>query len=105
MPAMSECSSGASFAHSGGGAFDGSQDADVAAAAADVVVERLGGLSPRRRRVSVEQCLGRDQDAGQAIAALAGLLIEKGLLQRVRPVGRAEALYRGDRLAGDRRQR
>ena len=40
--------------------------------------------SPRRRRVAVEQCLGRDQDAGQAIAALARLLVEKGLLQRVR---------------------
>ena len=78
----------------GGGAFDGAQDADVAAAAADVVVERVGDLVPRRRRVMVEQRLGRDQDAGQAIAALAGLLVEKGLLQRVRPLRRAEPFDR-----------
>src|SRR5580704_3821376 len=75
------------------------------AAAADVVVERQGDLMARRRRVSVEQGLGGDQDAGQAIAALSGLLVEKRLLQRVRPVRRAEPLDRQDALAGDRRQR
>src|SRR5262249_8893353 len=62
-------------------------------------------LDPRRRWITVEQCLGRDQDAGKAIAALTGLLIEKGLLQRVRPVRRAEALYRRDGFASHRRQR
>src|SRR5436309_557381 len=61
--------------------------------------------APRRRRVTVEQRLGRDQDAGQAIAALAGLLVEKGLLQRVRPLLRAEPLDRQDAPAGDGRDR
>ena len=65
---------------------------DMAAAAADVVVKCPGDFGARRRRVMVEQRLGRDQDAGQAIAALAGLLVEKGLLQRVRPLWRAESL-------------
>ena len=77
----------------------------MAAAAADIVVERVGDLFPRRRRVMVEQCLGCDQDAGQAIAALAGLLVDKGLLQRMRPVRRAQAFDRHDVLAGDGRDR
>ena len=87
----------------GGRLLDRAQDAVVRAAAADIVVERLRDLGARRRRVPVEQRLGGDQDAGQAIAALAGLLVEKGLLQRVRPVGAAEPLDRRDRFAGDGR--
>src|SRR5207249_2520984 len=79
-----------------GGALDGAQDAGMRAAAADVVVERQGDLPARRRWVHVEQRLSGDQDAGQAIAALPGLLVEKGLLQRMRPLGRAEPLDRKD---------
>src|SRR5947207_7570295 len=75
------------------------------AATADIVVERHGDLAPRRCRVTVEQRLGRNQDAGKAIAALPGLLVEKGLLQRVRVLRRAEALDRQDVFAGDGRQR
>ena len=47
------------------------------------------------------QGLGGDQDAGQAVAALAGLLVDEGLLQRVRAAGIAQALDGGDRLPGD----
>ena len=50
-----------------------------------------------------EQCLGRDQNARQAIAALTRLLVEKGLLQRVRPLRRAQTLDGEDGLAGDGR--
>src|SRR5207244_10177977 len=98
-------SSRSSFTQQTGGAFYGTQDADMAAAAADVVVECGGDLGPRRRRVIVEQGLGRDQDAGEAIAALPGLLVEEGLLQRVRPIRRPQALYGHDRLARHRRHR
>jgi hypothetical protein len=87
-----------------GSALDGAQDADVAAAAADIVVERGGDLSPRRRRVTVEQGLGRDDDARQAIAALPSLLVEKGLLQGMRPLPAAEPFDREDFLASDCRQ-
>ena len=76
--------------------LDRAQDAVMAAATADIVVERGGDLGARRRRVTVEQRLRRDQDAGQTIAALAGLLVEEGLLQRVRAVRRAEPLDRHD---------
>jgi hypothetical protein len=53
----------------------------------------------------VEQRLGRDQDAGEAIAALAGLLVEKGPLQRVRLLRRPQPLDGEDRLARHCRQR
>ena len=52
--------------------------------------EAIKGLCALRSihcsRVVVEQRLGRNQDAGEAITALAGLLVEKGLLQRVRRI-------------------
>src|SRR5436190_23617218 len=102
--AMVTRSSRSSFAQQTSGPFDGAQDADVGPAAADIVVERLGDFFPRRRRVVVEQCLGCDQDAGQAIAALAGLLVDKGFLQRMRLLRRAQALDRHDFFAGENRK-
>src|SRR5439155_4611503 len=104
-PARRMRSSRGSFAHLRGGPFDRAQDAGMRAAAADIVVERYGDLASRRRRITVEQGLRRDQDAGNAIAALPGLLVEKGLLQRVRPLRRAEPLNRQNAPAGDRGQR
>src|ERR1700691_717041 len=77
----------------------------MAAAAADIVVERRGDLAARRRGVLVEQRLRRDEDARQAIAALPGLLVEKRRLQRMRALGRAEALDGQNRLPGHGRQR
>ena len=59
-------------------------------------------LAAARLGIAVEQRLGRHQDAAQAIAALAGLLVEEGLLQRMRLGRRAQALDRGHRAAGHR---
>src|SRR6516225_4469092 len=75
-----ECSSGGFFTRLASRSFDSPYNTDMAAAAADIVVQRLGDLHPRRRGVAIEQRLGRDQDAGKAIAALPRLLVEKRLL-------------------------
>ena len=75
------------------------------AAAAEIAVERLGDLAPRRRGIAVEQRLRGDEDAREAVAALAGLLVDERLLQRMRLLGRAEPFDRRDRLAGDAPQR
>ena len=91
-------SSACSRAHCGCRLFDRAHDAVMRAAAADIAVERLRDLAARRLRVFVEQRLGRDQDARQAIAALAGLLVDESLLQRVRALGAAQALDGGDRF-------
>src|ERR1700755_2373387 len=70
------------------------------AAAADVAVERFRDLGARGFRIAVEQRFGRDDDAGEAIAALPGLLVEESLLQNVRTLGAAEAFDGGHALAG-----
>src|SRR5271169_6907228 len=70
-------------------------------AAADIVVERGGNLRARRREIFVKQRLGRDQDAGETVTALTGLLVDKSLLQRVRALRRAQPLDGDDMLAGD----
>ena len=46
-------------------------------------VERGDDVGAAWLSVVLEQRRGRDQDAGQAIAALAGLLVEQRLLQRM----------------------
>lgn len=71
------------------------------AAAAQIVIERTSNLVARRCRIAVEQRLGRDQDAAETIAALARLLLKKGLLQRMRLVRRAKAFDGRDAAAGD----
>src|SRR5712671_7672004 len=96
-------SSGGSFTHLRGCRLDRAQDTVMRTAPADVVVERQRDLTARRRRVAVEERLGGDEDAGQAIAALARLLVEKGLLQRMRPLRGAEPLDRQHSLADDGR--
>src|SRR6185436_19617620 len=67
------------------GASYRAQDAIVGAAPAQMDVELGTDLGLRRRRIAAEQCRGAHDDAGQAVAALARLLIDKGLLQRMRP--------------------
>ena len=86
----------------GRGALDGADDALMGAAAAEMPVERVDDLGARRLGVAVEQRLGGHDDAGQAVAALAGLLVEEGLLQRMQLVRRAEPLDGGHAAAGDR---
>src|SRR6185295_19992878 len=70
-------------------------------AAADVSVKRLRNLRARGLGVFIEQRLGRNQDTGKAIAALAGLLVEKGLLQRMRVFAAAQTLDGDDRFSRD----
>src|SRR5262245_7052352 len=70
-------------------------------ASADIVIECMRNFRARRLRILVQQGLRRDQDAGEAISALAGLLIEKGLLQRMRAGGIAKAFDRDDLLSCD----
>ena len=95
---------GARLAQPRRGFGDRAQNPVMRTAAAKIVVERRGDLCARRRRIAVEQRLGRDQNAAEAIAALARLLFQKCLLQRMRLFRRAEPFDRGDAAAGDRRQ-
>ena len=62
-----------------------SDDAIVDAAAAKVRIERGDDIGAARLCIARKQRRGRDQDSGQAIAALAGLLVEQRLLQRMQP--------------------
>src|SRR5690349_4557376 len=73
----------------------------MGAAAAKIIVKGAGDVGPRRRWAAVEQRLGRHQNAAETIAALAGLLLDKGLLQRMRLVRRAKTFDRGHVAAGD----
>ncbi len=87
--------------HGRGGSFHRPDDAVVHAAAAEMPVER-GVISVRVARDCAQQRRGRDQDAGKAIAALPGLLVEKRLLQRVqllRPAPRPSTVV----MSGPRR--
>ena len=71
-------------------------DPAVGAASAQVLRQRLAHLGCRRVRVVIEQILRRHDHAVDAIAALGGLLVDEGLLQRMRLVDGAEPLDRGD---------
>src|SRR5262249_47987283 len=72
------------------------QDAVVGAAPAQMDVQLGTDLRLRRRRIAAEQRRGANEDAGQAVAALARLLIDEGLLQRMRCRLAAQTLNRGD---------
>ncbi len=77
------------------------------AAAAQIRLHVGADLLLRSDRVVVEQRLRPHHHAGDAVAALRRLLVEKGLLHRARLAAGAEALDRRDRAAverGDRRQ-
>src|SRR4051812_18046618 len=65
-------------------------------AAAEVPVQRLADLVIGGPGIALEQRLGRHQHAVAAVAALAGLLLDEGLLQRMGVVDGADALDRGD---------
>src|SRR5512134_1548410 len=76
----------------GGGIQDRIDDRLVAGAAADVAGDGLGHVLARRRRVAVEQRLGRHQHAGRAEAALGREVLHEGGLQgmQVGPVSEAQ---------------
>src|SRR3954469_7084465 len=61
------------------GASDRAQDAVVGAAPAQMDIQLGTDLRLGRRRIAAEQRRGAHDDAGQAVAALARLLLDKGL--------------------------
>src|SRR5262249_61932040 len=89
------------LAQQGCGFFDGAQNAVMRTAAANIVVERAGDFRPRRRWIAVEQRLGRNENAAKTISALARLLVEKGLLQRMWLVRRSKTFDRRHVAARD----
>jgi len=77
----------------------------MGAAAAEVARQLKAHLGFAGAGVTVEQGLGGHDHAVEAVAALRGLLIDKGLLHRVRRLAGTEA-FEGDDLAPHRaRQR
>src|ERR1700750_3174089 len=68
------------------------QDFDVRAASAQIVSKRLDDFGFGRTRRTIEQRPGAHDHAVQAIAALRGLLLDKGFLHGIRMVASAEAL-------------
>src|SRR4051794_26128176 len=71
-----------------GSALDRAHDAQVGAAAAQIVGERLLDVAVRGVAVPVEQLLGHHDHAIDAVAALHRLLVDEGLLDRMRLLDR-----------------
>src|SRR5262249_49097695 len=80
-------------------------DAIVRSAAADIAIKRRRDLGAGGRGIAVEQRLGRDQYAREAIPALPRLLVEKCCLQGMRALRRPQALDGRDVLVRDAPQR
>jgi hypothetical protein len=85
------------------GQLHGVDDLHVAGAAAEVAAQRALDLVPSGVRVRGQELLGGHDHPGDAEAALHGARQHERLLDEVRPLGRAEALDRGDVGAGERR--
>ena len=66
------------------GAHDGGDDPIVGSAAAEMTGQRLAHVGIGRLRLLIQQFLGLHDHAVDAIAALRGLLVDEGLLQRMR---------------------
>ena len=84
-----------------GRALHRADDAVVDAAAAEMRIERGDDVGAARLRIASQQRRRRDQDAGEAIAALAGLLVEERLLQRMQRAVARQPFDGGDGFAGD----
>src|SRR3546814_21148732 len=76
------------------GALDGAHDPEMRSAAAEITLQRLLDVAVARIGVFVEQRLRGHDHAVDAVAALRGLLVDEGLLARVRLVDRAEPFER-----------
>src|SRR5262249_9362050 len=87
-------------AHDGRCALDRPQNALVCPTAAEMLVERLHDIRACRTGIAIEQRPGRNEDTAQAVTALAGLLVEKGLLQGVQMPRCPQALDGGDGAPG-----
>src|SRR5262245_22348141 len=85
--------------------LDGAQDRNVRAAAAFEAGERIAQLGVGRLWILLQDRGGGHDPAVDAVAALRHLLFDVGRLQRMRFLGRAQALDRGDALAARRRHR
>jgi len=79
--------------------FDRAKNAVVGAATTDIAIERLRDFGARGRRIPIKQRLGGYENAAEAITALAGLLVEKSLLQWVRRIAGPEAFHGDDGFA------
>ena len=82
-------------------AFDGGENLGIAAAAADVLVHPREDIFIRRFGFGFQQGRGGDDHAGDAVAALVGPFIAKGLLDRMQGIAGGEALDGGDGLVGE----
>ena len=76
------------------GALDGAHDAGMGAAAAEIVGERVLDVALAWLLVLGEERRRLHDHAVDAVAALRGLLVDEGLLHRMRLLRRAEAFQR-----------
>src|SRR5262245_42779066 len=76
------------------GGLDRFDDEVVAGAPAKIAREHLADLVRRRMGMLLEERVGRQQDAGRAVAALEAVLVLEGLLERRQALVRGDALYR-----------
>src|SRR5436190_3851664 len=81
-------------AHALSSQLDGFEYLQVAGAAAEVAAQGLGDPLPARVGISPKQCLGHQQDAGDAVAALRRAQLRKCLLQGMQRGAGGEALHR-----------
>ena len=86
------------------GGFNGGTDAQVGPASADIPVHCRLDFFVGRGRVLFEECGGVHDLAGLAIPALGYVVLDPGLLQRMRSIFR-EPLDGGDWLVANRRYR
>src|SRR5262249_23211935 len=75
---------GSTLAHLLARTTDRAQDPIVRTAATKMDVELGSDVCVRRRRIAVEPTCGAHDDAGQTVAALPRLLLDEGLLQRMK---------------------
>src|SRR5260370_6839721 len=91
--------------HLFGGLPDSGKNSHVAAAAADQVLRSISHLFVAGVRILVEQGLGRQHPAVQAVPALEGLFLDKRLLYRMRGAVYAKPFERDNLFSRRRRPR
>src|SRR3569833_1005053 len=90
---------------SNGSALDRAHDGGVRAATAEVWLHMTANFFVRRIWLLVQESLRLHHHPGNAVAALGGLFVDKGLLQLVRLAAFHQAFQRGDFAVADRRHR
>src|SRR5690349_20748263 len=79
-----------------GGTHRGTDDFDMRAAATEIVAQCAENLRLRRMRIARKQRLGAHDHAVEAVAALRGLLVDEGLLNRIGALARTKTFQRHD---------